>query len=177
MNYAKIRNYDIANGEGVRISLFVSGCTNHCFNCFNPEEQDFTYGEKYNRNVESYIRKLLNNKVISGLSLLGGDPLCQDIYGIRQLIELCDYTHDIHKNVWLWTGFIWEDILHNKTNSYLDSQKLELLYSCDIVIDGLFINELSNMALKWRGSENQRIIDVQKSIKSNHVVLYQEREI
>lgn len=109
MNYAKIRNYDIANGEGVRTSLFVSGCTNHCPGCFNPEEQDFNCGRPFTKETIAEIHKMLANPVISGLSLLGGDPLCQDYGGIHNLIDLCFYTHSIGKTVWLWTGFIWED--------------------------------------------------------------------
>lgn len=93
MNYAKIRNYDIANGEGVRTSLFVSGCTNHCPGCFNPEEWDFNCGRPFTKETIAEIHKMLANPVISGLSLLGGDPLCQDYGGIYDLIDLCFYTH------------------------------------------------------------------------------------
>ena len=103
MNYAKIRNYDIANGEGVRTSLFVSGCTNHCPGCFNPEEQDFNCGRPFTKETIAEIHKMLANPVISGLSLLGGDPLCQDYGGIHDLIDLCFYTHSIGKTVRLWT--------------------------------------------------------------------------
>ena len=95
MNYAKIRNYDIANGEGVRTSLFVSGCTNHCPGCFNSEEQDFNCGRPFTKETIAEIHKMLANPVISGLSLLGGDPLCQDYGGIYDLIDLCFYTHSI----------------------------------------------------------------------------------
>lgn len=95
MNYAKIRNYDIANGEGVRTSLFVSGCTNHCPGCFNPEEQDFNCGRPFTKETIAEIHKMLANPVISGLSLLGGDPLCQDYGGIHDLIDLCFYTHSM----------------------------------------------------------------------------------
>lgn len=101
MNYAKIRNYDIANGEGVRTSLFVSGCTNHCPGCFNPEERDFNCGRPFTKETIAEIHKMLANPVISGLSLLGGDPLCQDYGGIYDLIDLCFYTHSIGKTVWL----------------------------------------------------------------------------
>ena len=95
MNYAKIRNYDIANGEGVRTSLFVSGCTNHCPGCFNPEEQDFNCGRPFTKETIAEIHKMLANPVISGLSLLGGDPLCQDYCGIHDLIDLCTHIQSV----------------------------------------------------------------------------------
>lgn len=167
MNYAKIRNYDIANGEGVRTSLFVSGCTNHCPGCFNPEEQDFNYGKLFTKETAAEIRRMLANPVISGLSLLGGDPLCQDYGGIHDLIELCSYTHSIGKTVWLWTGFIWESCR---------GSQMALLTSCDVVVDGPFKMDLSDRMLKWRGSANQRVIDVPKTMQKGEVVLCGEKE-
>ena len=164
MNYAKIRNYDIANGEGVRISPFVSGCTNHCPGCFNPEEQDFNCGRPFTKETIAEIHEMLANPVISGLSLLGGDPLCQDYGGIYDLIDLCFYTHSIGKTVWLWTGFTWE---------HCSAAQMALLTSCDIVVDGPFKIELSDQMLKWRGSANQRVIDVQKTLRQKKIVLYE----
>lgn len=172
MNYAKIRNYDIANGEGVRTSLFVSGCTNHCDGCFNQREQDFDYGIPFTIQTLRQICELLDNPVISGLSLLGGDPMCQDEEGLFNLTALCVYAHQIGKNVWLWTGFLWEDIYNVKS---LDSRKIfqrTLLCNCDVVVDGPFKKELSNRVLKWCGSANQRIIDVKKTISERRVILY-----
>lgn len=166
MNYAAIRNYDIANGEGVRISLFVSGCTNHCLGCFNPEEQDFSFGQRYTEDTYRQICKLLEDSTISGLSLLGGDPLCQHPQDISQLIRLCHFTQWLGKTVWLWTGFVWEHITGQKQR--------ELLLNCDVVVDGPFVEELSDRALKWRGSSNQRIIDVRKTINNGQVTLYEE---
>lgn len=179
MNYAKIRNYDIANGEGVRTSLFVSGCTNHCLGCFNPEEQNFNFGSLYTDKTASEIKGMLKDPVIAGLSLLGGDPLCQDYSGIYCLNDLCYYTHSIGKTVWLWTGFIWEDVWNPyfpDEDSY-DNYKMAqaaLLTSCDVVVDGPFQQERINMALKWRGSANQRIIDVRKTISNGQIILYEE---
>lgn len=167
MNYAKIRNYDIANGEGVRTSLFVSGCTNHCPGCFNPEEQDFNFGEKYTGRQTLEIIELIEDRVISGLSILGGDPLCQDKEGLYDLIFLCDAVRGIGKTVWLWTGFLWEDIMAAD-----NSCQKELLTRCNVVIDGPFIQELSDRALKWRGSANQRVIDVQKTLEQGKIILY-----
>lgn len=173
MNYAAIRNYDIANGEGVRTSLFVSGCTNHCPGCFNPEEQDFSYGELYTEETEQKILNLIADPIISGLSILGGDPLCQDAKGLGQLTALCRKVHGLGKNVWLWTGFEWEYVFRQHRRLYITDFQQTLVENCDIVVDGLFVESLSNRALKWRGSANQRIIDVQKSL-CNQIVLYEE---
>ena len=177
MNYAKIRNYDIANGEGVRTSLFVSGCTNHCPGCFNPEEQDFNRGRPFTKETIAEIHKMLANPVISGLSLLGGDPLCQDYCGIHDLIDLCFYTHSIGKTGWLWTGFIWENcynpLFPDKDEDDHQFAQMALLTSCDVVIDGPFKMELSDRMLKWCGSANQRVIDVQKTLRQKKIVLYE----
>ena len=147
MNYAKIRNYDIANGEGVRTSLFVSGCTNHCPGCFNPEEQDFNCGRPFTKET------------------------------IAEIIDLCFYTHSIGKTVWLWTGFIWEDcynpLFPDKDEDDHSSAQMALLTSCDVVVDGPFKMELSDRMLKWRGSANQRVIDVQKTLRQKKIVLYE----
>ena len=101
MNYAKIRNYDIANGEGIRTSLFVSGCTNHCQGCFNEEAQDFNYGLPYIPETEQTILKQISKPYVAGLSILGGDPLCQNNSGLTLLIELTNAVHDLGKTVWL----------------------------------------------------------------------------
>ena len=177
MNYATIKNCDIANGPGVRVSLFVSGCTHHCPGCFNPEERDFNCGRPFTKETIAEIHKMLANPVISGLSLLGGDPLCQDYGGIYDLIDLCFYTHSIGKTVWLWTGFIWEDcynpLFPDKDEDDHSSAQMALLTSCDVVVDGPFKMELSDQMLKWCGSANQRVIDVQKTLRQKKVVLYE----
>lgn len=179
MNYAQIRNYDIANGEGVRVSLFVSGCTNHCPGCFNPEEQDFNFGAPYTDETFAKIKRMLQNSVISGISLLGGDPLCQDCDGIHRLIDLCFFAHSIGKTVWLWTGFAWEDICNPLSSDENDQDNRKtaqaaLLTSCDVVVDGPFRIELADRMLVWRGSENQRVIDVKKSLDLKTIVLWKE---
>jgi anaerobic ribonucleoside-triphosphate reductase activating protein len=172
MNYAKIRNYDIANGEGIRTSLFVSGCTNHCQGCFNEEAQDFNYGLPYIPETEQTILKQISKPYVAGLSILGGDPLCQNNSGLTLLIELTNAVHDLGKTVWLWTGFVWEDLDHIKMN--LNKALIKtLLYNCDVVVDGPFKMELSDRMLKWRGSANQRVIDVQKTLRQKKIVLYE----
>ena len=172
MNYAKIRNYDIANGEGIRTSLFVSGCTNHCQGCFNEEAQDFNYGLPYIPETEQTILKQISKPYVAGLSILGGDPLCQNNSGLTLLIELTNAVHDLGKTVWLWTGFVWEDFDHIKMS--LNKALIKtLLYNCDVVVDGPFKMELSVRMLKWRGSANQRVIDVQKTLRQKKIVLYE----
>ena len=174
MNYAAIRNYDIANGEGVRTSLFVSGCTNHCPGCFNPEEQDFNYGMPYTTDTFLELCKMLKDPIITGLSILGGDPLCQQPHGIAKLIELCQFVHQNSKNIWLWSGFEWDDVFFNRQYNNHGLMKQELLMSCDAVVDGPFKQELADRALRWRGSANQRIIDVRKTVQNGQITLYEE---
>ena len=173
MNYASIRNNDIANGEGVRVSLFVSGCDFHCPGCFNPEAQDFAYGELYDSDVAEKIAKMVSEPTISGLSILGGDPLCQDVNGLMFLSQLCSYVHQIGKTVWLWTGFDWEYIFRRHfSGDGIDAWRQILLANCDVVVDGPFREELADRKLVWRGSANQRVIDVAASIRECSVVKY-----
>lgn len=186
MNYAKIIPCDLANGKGVRVSLFVSGCQFHCSECFNAEAQSYDYGEPYTDFTEKKLLNLLSLSTVDGLSILGGDPLWQDIDGIIRLQRLADYAyHKLGKSVWIWTGFKLEDIISAKEEAHkkmlfqlddktrLDIARYNLIASCDVVIDGQFINELKDLSLPFRGSSNQRIIDVQKSIKNNEVILYE----
>lgn len=171
MNYGNIKFYDIANGEGIRTSLFVSGCTNHCQGCFNEEAQDFNYGQPYTHETEQTVLKQVSKPYVAGLSILGGDPLCQNNAGLTCLIELVNAVHDLGKTVWLWTGFVWEDFDHIELS--LDKALIKaLLYNCDVVVDGPFIEAKKDLTLAFRGSSNQRIIDVPKTIQTGEVVLY-----
>ncbi len=167
MNYAKIKHWDVANGEGIRISLFVSGCKFHCKGCFNEETWDYSYGNKFTIETFNELKRLISNDNISGLSLLGGDPMWQDDDGLIWLRSLCDYVHSINKNVWLWTGFTFEQIMNKGSICQID-----LLKSCDVIVDGQFDYTKRNLNLQWCGSENQRVIDVKKSLKENKVILY-----
>lgn len=171
MNYSNIILCDTANGEGIRTSLFVSGCTNHCQGCFNEEAQDFNYGQLYTPETEKTILKQISKPYVAGLSILGGDPLCQNNAGLTCLIELINAVHDLGKTVWLWTGFIWEDFDYIKMS--LNKALIKtLLYNCDVVVDGPFIEAHKDLTLAFRGSSNQRIIDVPKTIQTGKVVLY-----
>ncbi len=160
MNYSLLRESDISNGPGIRVSLFVSGCNFHCYNCFNVDAQKYDNGQLYTIDTQNRIINLVSRKHISGLSILGGDPLCQNEQGLFQLIELVHKIKCIpNKTVWLWSGFTFEDILNAKDQSQEDKLRAELVKSCDILVDGTYIDKLKDHNLKWRGSYNQRIID------------------
>ncbi len=170
MNYSQLITCDTANGEGVRTSLFVSGCTNHCPGCFNQEAQDFNYGKLYTQDTENILLDCIKQPYISGLSILGGDPLCQDDMGLITLNFLAHKVHSLGKTVWLWTGFKWEDF--NFTNNF--SLQSLLLSACDVVVDGPFIEAEKDLSLAFRGSRNQRIIDVRKTLGKGEIILYKE---
>ena len=170
MNYSQLIACDTANGEGVRTSLFVSGCTNHCPGCFNQEAQDFNYGKLYTQDTENILLDCIKQPYISGLSILGGDPLCQDDMGLITLNFLAHKVHSLGKTVWLWTGFKWENF--NFTNNF--SLQSLLLSACDVVVDGPFIEAEKDLTLAFRGSRNQRIIDVRKTLGKGEIILYKE---
>lgn len=170
MNYSQLITCDTANGEGVRTSLFVSGCTNHCPGCFNQEAQNFNYGKLYTQDTENILLDCIKQPYISGLSILGGDPLCQDDMGLITLNFLAHKVHSLGKTVWLWTGFKWEDF--NFTNNF--SLQSLLLSACDVIVDGPFIEAEKDLSLAFRGSRNQRIIDVRKTLGKGEIILYKE---
>lgn len=171
MNYGALKEYDVANGEGVRISLFVSGCTNHCFQCFQPQTWDFDYGQPYTKETEEQILSFLKNDFVSGLSLLGGDPF--EISNQRELVTLCRKVKALYpdKNIWAWTGFILDQDLLEGGKRHCEVTD-ELLSTIDILVDGPFIQEKKNLMLAFRGSENQRVIDLKASLKKQEVILY-----
>lgn len=159
MHYGAIKNLDIANGPGVRVSLFVSGCRNHCEGCFQPETWDFKYGKFFTTTTLYRLGKLLENEHIAGLSILGGDPMEPEN---RECVEtICQYAKKRYpkKSVWMWTGYLWEDVKDWPGFEYVD-----------VLVDGPFIQEQKNLCLYYRGSENQRVIDVQKSLKAGYAV-------
>lgn len=179
MNYANIIPCDIANGEGIRTSLFVSGCTNHCQGCFNEEAQDFNYGQLYTNETEQTILKQVSKPYITGLSLLGGDPMCQDYEGLIILISLTQKVRNMGKTVWLWTGLTYETIFpsRNKKMEYTAVIKYirQCLFTiCDVVVDGPFIEAQKDLTLAFRGSSNQRVIDVQETLKQSKIILYEQ---
>lgn len=161
MKYAQIRKYDIANGEGIRSTIFVTGCTHGCKGCFNREYWDFTYGKEWDNDATNTVISYLKEPVVSGLTLLGGEPM----QNLELTKVLRDIKKEVNKNIWIYSGYTYEQIIK-------DPKKLELLKECDILVDGLFIEELKNLKLKFRGSENQRIIDIKKSLETNNIILY-----
>ncbi len=171
MNYGNIKKDDIANGEGVRVTLFVSGCTNHCFNCFQPETWDFDYGQPFTNETMRELLEALRPDYIQGLTLLGGDPF--ELSNQEGLIELLREVKKQYpeKDIWSYTGFILDqDLLDGgrRHGPYTD----EMLSYIDVLVDGPFIQDKKNISLKFRGSENQRVIDLKKSLKKQEVILY-----
>lgn len=171
MNYATIKTHDVANGEGIRISLFVSGCTHHCKGCFNKEAWDFEYGTLYTKETEQYIIDALSPSYISGLSLLGGEPFePQNQTTVLSLIKRVRQEYP-EKDIWCYTGYDFEDdILSGKLSD--QSITAQMIENIDILVDGKFIEEKKSLNLRFRGSSNQRIIDVKKSLKEGKTVLF-----
>ena len=156
MYYSGIKIYDVANGPGFRVSLFVSGCRNHCKGCFNPETWSFTYGQEFTSETLQELVRLYDNPNISGLSILGGDPFEPE--NIDTVYEICKLMKFLKpaKDIWVWTGYDFlEDGLIN----------LPVMKYIDVLIDGRFEEDNKDLTLKWRGSWNQRIIDVAESVK------------
>lgn len=168
MNYGEIKKFDIANGEGVRVSLFVSGCTHHCKGCFNAETWDFNYGKSYTADTEEEILLALNHSFINGLSLLGGEPFEPE--NQRTLLPLLKKVKELFpgKNVWCYTGYLFDKELLGNSRARCEATD-EMLSLIDVLVDGEFIEELKDISLAYRGSSNQRIIDVQKSLMTGVV--------
>lgn len=171
MNYATIKKCDIANGTGVRVSLFVSGCTHHCKNCFNKETWDFEYGEKFTETTSEEIIKLLEPSYVNGLSLLGGEPFeVQNQGELVKLLRLVKSTYP-QKDIWCYTGYLFDKQLQNESRARCEHTD-EMLSYIDILVDGPYIEEQKDISLQFRGSKNQRIIDVKKSLAKGEVVLW-----
>mgnify|MGYP001129045056 CR=1 FL=1 len=172
MNYAEIKEYDIANGPGVRMTLFVSGCRHHCKNCFNEIAWDFNYGNKFTEIEENKIMEYLNHDYVSGLTLLGGEPLeHQNQKGLLPLLKKVKERFP-EKNIWCYTGYKFDsDIVTNMFENWPETK--ELMSYIDVLVDGKFEEDKKDLNLKFRGSANQRIIDVQKSLKTHKVIPYQ----
>ena len=169
MNYAALKKTDIANGKGVRVSLFVSGCRHHCKNCFNQEAWDFNYGKKFDSKVIEEIMDALNHDYIDGLSILGGEPFePENQAGLLMLLKEFRSKYP-HKNVWCYSGFTFDDLLGGKAG---DAEIInEILLNIDVLVDGKFVEELKDASLLFRGSSNQNIIDVQASLNKGQVIL------
>lgn len=169
MNYALIRENDIANGPGVRTSLFVSGCRHHCKGCFNPETWNFNYGEPFTQAEIDRIIEATKPSFVEGLTLLGGEPFEPE--NQAALVDLLKQFKDQipHKKVWCFSGFSFENELLPKAKNGEENAK-ELLELIDVLVDGKFVEELKSSALLFRGSSNQNIIDVKESLKQNKLI-------
>lgn len=169
MNYATIKNCDIANGPGVRVSLFVSGCTHRCPGCFNQVAWDFDYGEPFTEETVQSILNMLRPNYIRGLTLLGGEPFePQNQPAIVELLRRIK-TELPTKSIWAFSGYLYEDIVSGK----LGNTKEYLSY-LDVLVDGPFILEKKNLSLRFRGSENQRLIDIPKTLTTGTVTLWED---
>ncbi len=164
MNYAQIRKYDVANGPGIRTTIFVTGCTHNCKECFNKEYQDFNFGDPWTEKETEMVKDYLNQPEVAGLTLLGGEPF-QNVDGLVPLLKEIRKSTD--KDIWIFSGDTFETIK-------ADEKKFELLKLCDVLVDGPFVNELKDLRLKFRGSSNQRIIKIKDSIEEDKVVLWEE---
>lgn len=170
MFYGNIKYCDIADGIGVRVSLYVSGCRNHCPDCFNAMTWDFKYGKEYTKETEQQIIEFLKPDYIDGFSLLGGEPFEEE--NQRELVRLLrrikkEYPH---KNIWCYTGYVLEnDLLKGRKHTEVTDEMLSYI---DVLVDGPFLKEKRNLMLKFRGSENQRVLDLPKTLKEKRPVLY-----
>ena len=171
MNYADIKRVDVANGEGIRVSVFVSGCNHHCKGCFNECAWDFNYGNKFTDEQEEEVMKDLDHDYISGLTLLGGEPLEQvNQEGLLPLVKKAKEKFP-NKKIWCYTGFDFEKDVVGKMAKENETTK-QLLKYIDVIVDGKFEEDKKDLKLKFRGSSNQRILDVQESLKENKPVEY-----
>ena len=165
MRYNKIRKMDIANGPGVRVSIFFQGCEFHCKGCFNKDTWDFCGGKEFTDETINKILELCEPDYIVGLSMLGGEPMHpKNIEGTTKLAKAFKEKYP-NKTLWSWTGFTFEGLKDKEVINYLD-----------VLIDGQFKEELFNPKLKWKGSSNQRVIDIKKTLKKNEIVLYKDEE-
>ena len=176
MNYSGISECDVLNGTGFRVVLFVSGCSHRCYNCQNPKTWDKNFGHPFTEKTKQYIFNCLDKDYIDGITITGGDPLHEN-----NLDEVLKLTQQIRisfpeKTIWLYTGYKIEDIFYpyiiNQPMTYKQRIRIDIIRWVDVLIDGEYIDEQKDLSLKWKGSKNQRVIDVQQSLAQNKVVLY-----
>ena len=175
MHYGEIKNCDIANGEGVRVTLFVSGCTNHCKNCFQPQTWDFDYGKPFTEETEAELFRLLAPRYIRGLTLLGGEPFEPE--NQRALLPfLRKLRRELpEKTVWAFTGFTWEE-LHTEGSHPRCEVTDELLSLIDVLVDGRYVEERKDIGLRFRGSSNQRLLDLNATRASGKLTLLPDQD-
>ena len=174
MYYGELKKCDIANGEGVRVSLFVSGCTHHCPGCFNEDTWDFCYGKEYTEATEKEILQALEPGYINGLSLLGGEPF--EPQNQEVLVKLLGTVREQYpkKTVWCYSGYLFDKELLNESRARCEYTD-EMLSMIDILVDGRFVEKLKDIRLVFRGSSNQRLIDVKKSLETGDIILWEPK--
>lgn len=175
MNYGEIKNYDIANGVGVRVSLFVSGCTNRCENCFQKETWDFNYGKVFDEAAEMRIAEMLRLDYIHGLTILGGEPFePENQRGLLPFLRKIRQEFP-HKSIWIYSGFTYEELKDEQSRCHCEATD-EILSLSDVLVDGRFDESKKDLSLKFRGSSNQRIIDLKLTAENNEVTVWNENE-
>ena len=174
MHYGTIKDCDIANGIGVRVSLFVSGCTNHCENCFQPETWDFSYGEPFTKETENKLFAMLEPDYITGLTLLGGEPF--EPKNQRTLLPFVQAVREKFKNktIWAYSGFTFEELTDETSYAHCEAT-LPLLSLIDVLVDGRYCEALKDISLRFRGSSNQRILDMPASLEKKQAVLWESK--
>ena len=172
MYYGEIKNYDIANGSGVRVTLFVSGCTNRCEGCFQPQTWDFRFGREFTEETENQIMEMLGPSYINGLTILGGEPFEPE--NQRTLLPFIRKVKEKYpdKNIWVFSGFTYDEMKLDGTHCRCECTD-EMLGLADVLVDGRFVLALKDISLKFRGSSNQRIIDLNRTRESGKVVLWE----
>lgn len=171
MNYGAMKKTDVANGPGIRVSLFVSGCTHGCKGCFNREAWDFKYGREFTKQVEDEIMEALSPSYIRGLSVLGGEPMEPQNRGV--VLSLLRKVRERYpeKDIWCYTGYVYENDLLRWIQEENAREVAELLSLIDVLVDGAFVEERKNLRLAFRGSENQRLIDVKESLRLGSTIM------
>lgn len=178
MNYIRIDKDDVCNGNGLRVVLWLSGCAHHCVGCQNPQTWDADNGSLFDEDAKCEIFSCLEKEYISGITISGGDPLYEgNLDGVLKLVS--DINHKFNssgriKTIWLYTGYTWEDLFNSGAYTSVDHPGLKrrnIVKQCDVLIDGQYIESLRDVTLPWRGSSNQRIIDVKKSLLNGEIVL------
>lgn len=167
------------NGDGLRVVLWLSGCSHNCYKCQNPQTHNPNSGILFDENAEEELFRELSKDYISGLTLTGGDPLHENnLDGVLNLVNRIRLSFP-EKTIWIYSGYTWEQIMYpvitddlNPKRDEIIQKRKEIVSQCDILVDGRFVNELKDISLKWRGSSNQRVIDIQKSLQQNKLILY-----
>lgn len=177
MNYSGISECDVLNGTGFRVVLFVSGCSHRCYNCQNPKTWDKNFGHPFTEKTRQYIFNCLDKDYIDGITITGGDPLHENnLNEVLKLVQEIRISYS-EKTIWLYTGYSYSEIFRGQSSCLSQGglnnfKRREIIKLCDVVVDGEYIDEQKDITLKWRGSKNQRCIDVKQSLTQNKVVLY-----